>query len=310
MEPEELKEKYRGVQVVMVTPFKDDFSIDEEGLRQNTRFQIDSGVHVLHPTGSTGEFWNLTLEEHMKVMEIVVDETNGRVPVIPGTGYSGTKQTIEISKYAEKIGADGILVVPPYYVTATPDGIYEHYKALAESIKIGIIVYNNPAMAKISLESNLLAKLAEIPNIVGVKNTTVNFLEVTQQLHLLGEKLRFSVGLEPQAPYFYLAGGKGCVSELANFAPKIPLEMYKMATEKNWKRVMEIQHKLENYYEFVDRKSGESGGMLWITIIKEAMKLLKLPGWPPRKPLLPLKDKDLKELRVILKKLGLFEKIE
>ena len=305
MEPEELKEKYEGVQVVMVTPFNNDFSLDEEGLRQNTRFLLDSGVHVLHPTGSTGEFWNLSPEEHMKVMEKVVDETGGRVPVIPGTGYSGTKQTIEISRYAEKIGADGVLIVPPYYVTATPEGIYEHYRALAESINIGIIVYNNPAMTKIHLASNLLAKLAEIPNIVGVKDTTVNFLEIAQHLHLLGDRLRFSVGLEPQAPYFYLAGGKGCVSELANFAPQIPLEMYKKATEKNWKGVMELQHGLEDYYEFVDRKSRESSGMRWIAIIKEAMKLLKHPGWPPRKPLLPLRKEDLKELREILKKIGL-----
>jgi len=305
LEPEELKEKYKGVQVVMVTPFNNDFSLDEEGLRKNTRFLLDSGVHVLHPTGSTGEFWNLTPEEHMKVMEKVVDETSGRAPVIPGTGYSGTKQTIEISRYAEEIGADGVLVVPPYYVTATPEGIYEHYRALAESIKIGIIVYNNPAMTKISLASNLLAKLAEIPNIVGVKDTTVNFLKIAQHLHILGDKLRFSVGLEPQAPYFYLAGGKGCVSELANFAPQIPLKIYKSATEKNWKGVMEIQHKLGDYYDFVDRKSRESGGMLWITIIKEAMRLLKLPGWPPRKPLLPLREDDLKELREILKEIGL-----
>ena len=155
------------------------------------------------------------------------------------------------------------------------------------------------------MASNVLAKLAEIPNIVGVKDTTVNFLEIAQHLHILGDKLRFSVGLEPQAPYFYLAGGKGCVSELANFAPQIPLKIYKSATEKNWKGVMEIQLKLGDYYDFVDRKSRESGGMLWITIIKEAMRLLKLPGWPPRKPLLPLREDDLKELREILKEIGL-----
>jgi len=305
LEPEELKDRYKGIQIVMITPFNDDFSLDEEGLRENTRFLIEKGVHVLHPTGSTGEFWNLTVEEHMRVIETVVDEAEGRVPVIPGTGYSGTKQTIEVSKYAEEVGADGVLVVPPYYVTPTPEGIYEHYRALAESIKIGIIIYNNPGMTKIALGSDLLAKLAEIPNIVGVKDTTANFLEVVEHLYLLGDKLRFSVGLEPQAPYFYLAGGEGCVSELANFAPQIPLKMYKAAMEKNWKEMMELHHKLEPYYEFVDRKSRENKGMIWITIIKEAMKLLELPGWPPRKPLLPLKEEDREELRRILRKIGL-----
>lgn len=305
LDPREFKEKYKGIQIVMITPFNDDYSLDEDGLRQNTNFLIDSGAHVLIPTGSTGEFWNLTEEEHRKVIEIVVDETNGRLPVVPGTGYSGTKQTIEISKYAEEVGADGVLVVPPYYVVPTPEGIYQHFKTLAKSLNIGIIVYNNPAMVKMSIGPDLLIRLSEIPNIVGVKNTTINFLEVAQDLYLLGDKITFSAGLEPQAPYFYLAGGKGCVSELANFAPQIPLEMYEQAMKKNWEKVMEIQHSLEPYYEFVDRKSRECSGMIWITIIKEAMKLLKLPGWPPRKPLLPLNDDDLKELREILKKIGL-----
>jgi len=303
--PEELKEKYVGVQVVTVTPFREDFSLDEEGLRNNTRFLIRSGVHGLQPTGSTGEFWNLTPNEHKRVMEIVVNEVGDRIPVVPGTGYSGTKQTIEMSKHAEKIGADGVMVMPPYYAIPTPEGIYQHYKTLAQSIKIGIVVYNNPSMTKISLGTDLIARLAEIPNIVAVKDTTRDIIDVFSHLYELNEILTFSVGLgELQAPYFYLSGGKGHVSDLANFAPQIALDMYNAAMKRDWKEVMAIHLKLYPYFKFVERKSRENEGMIWIAICKEAMKILKMPGWPPRKPLLPLKEDEIKELEEVLRKIG------
>ncbi|MEM2154833.1 MAG: 4-hydroxy-tetrahydrodipicolinate synthase [Nitrososphaeria archaeon] len=308
MEPSELKERYVGVQVVMVTPFKKDYSLDEDGLKENVRYLLKHKVHVLHPTGSTGEFWNLTTEEHKRVIKLVVDEVGGKVPVIPGTGYSGTKQTIEISKYAEDVGADGVLVLPPYYVVPTPEGIYQHFKALAESIKIGIIVYNNPSMTKISLSTELLRKLATLPNIVAVKDTTRDIIDIFLHLYALGDKLTFSVGLgELQAPYFYLSGGKGHISELANFAPTLAVEMYNLALKHKWDQMIDLHKRLYPYFEFVERKSRESSGMIWISIIKEAMKLLNLPGWPPRKPLLPLDKKDVSELKDILKEIGLFK---
>ncbi|MCX8188825.1 MAG: dihydrodipicolinate synthase family protein [Nitrososphaeria archaeon] len=310
MEPSELKERYVGVQVVMVTPFKKDYSLDEEGLKENVHYLLRNGVHVLHPTGSTGEFWNLTTEEHKRVIKIVVNEVGGKVPVIPGTGYSGTKQTIEISKYAEDIGADGVLVLPPYYVVPTPEGIYQHFKTLSESIKIGIIVYNNPSMTKISLSNELLKRLATLPNIVAVKDTTRDIIDIFLHLYALSDKLTFSVGLgELQAPYFYLSGGKGHISELANFAPKLAVQMYDFALKRNWDQMIQLHKSLYPYFEFVERKSRESGGMIWISIIKEAMRLLNLPGWPPRKPLLPLDEKDIRELTDVLKEIGLLSKI-
>lgn len=304
--PEELKEKYVGVQVVMVTPFHEDFSLDEDGLRRNTRFLVESGVHILHPTGSTGEFWNLTPEEHKRAMEIVIDEAKGKIPVVPGTGYSGTKQTIEMSRYAEEIGADGVMVVPPYYVVPTPEGIYEHYKTLAQSLKIGIVVYNNPSMTKINLGSDLLAKLAEIPNIVAVKDTSRDIIDIFSHQYLLGDKLTFSVGLgELEAPYFYLSGGRGHVSDIANFAPHIALGMYNAAMEKDWEKISKLHFKLNPYFDFIEKLSKSKNGMIWITILKEAMRILGMPGWPPRKPLLPLTKKEREELKEILKKIGI-----
>ena len=306
MEPAELKEKYVGVQVVMVTPFKKDYSLDEDGLRENVHFLLKNGVHVLHPAGSTGEFWNLTTEEHKRVIKVVVDEVGGKVPVIPGTGYSGTKQTIEMSKYAEDVGADGVLVLPPYYVIPTPEGIYQHFKTLSESIKIGIIVYNNPSMTKISLSTELLQKLATLPNVVAVKDTTRDIIDIFLHLYALEDRLTFSVGLgELQAPYFYLSGGKGHVSDMANFAPKHAVEMYNLAKKGDWGGMIQLHRRLNPYFEFVERKSRERNGMIWISIIKEAMKILGLPGWPPRKPLLPLEEQDVSELKTVLERIGL-----
>lgn len=305
MEPKELKEKYVGVQVVMVTPFREDFSLDEEGLRSNTKFLIEQGVHCLHPVGSTGEFWNLTPDEHKRVMEIVIEEAKGKVPVIPGTGFSGTKQTIEMSKYAEELGADGVLIVPPYYVVPTPAGMYAHFKALADALKIGIIVYNNPGMVKVALSTDLMAKLAEIPNVIAVKDTTRDIIDLFSHLYSLSDRLTFTIGLgELQAPYFYLSGGKGHVSENANFAPQICLDMYNAAMKKDWQSLADQHRNLYPFFEFVERITQKKQGLVWITVIKEAMKIVGLPGWPPRKPLLPFSEDERNELREVLKKIG------
>ena len=301
MEPEELKEKYVGAQCVMVTPFKEDFSVDEDGLKLVTDFLIENGVHVLQPTGSTGEFFSLTPEEHKRVIKIVVEEVGGRVPVVPGTSHSGTKMTIEMSKYAESVGADGVMIVPPYYQLPTLEGIYEHYKAVAESIKIGIVVYNNPWTSKITIGPELMRKLAEIPNIVAVKKTTRNMTLALRLLNKLGDRLTFSMGSgEELAPFYYMCGAKGHVTAIANFAPKFAVGMYEAAMRKDWDEVMKIHSKLTPYFELNHRLGEKNKGTMYISMTKEAMKMLGLPGWPPRKPLLPLHDDEREELRKVL----------
>jgi len=308
MEPEELREKYIGVQCVMVTPFREDFSVDEDGLKRLTEFLIENGVHVLQPTGSTGEFFSLTSEEHKRVIKIVVDETAGRVPVVPGTSHSGTKMTVEISKYAESVGADGVMIVPPYYELPTLKGIYEHFKTVAKSIKIGIVVYNNPSTSKITIGPELMRKLAKIPNIVAVKESTANMTLALRLLSQLGDRLTFSMGSgEELAPFYYMSGAKGHVSAIANFAPKIAVSMYEAAMKKDWNEVMKIHSKLIPYFELDHRLSEKNRGTMYISMVKEAMKMLGLPGWPPRKPLLPLHDDEREELKKVLVKMGILK---
>jgi len=309
LEPEELKEKYVGTQCVMVTPFRKDYSFDEDGLRSNTNFLIENGVHVLQPTGSTGEFYALTMEEQKRAIKIVVDEAGGRVPVVPGTSHSGTAMTIEMSRYAESVGADGVMVVPPYYQMPTLEGIYEHYKAVAESVKIGIVVYNNPGTSKVTIGLELMRKLAEIPNVVAVKETTGNMILALRSLAQLGSRLSFSMGSgEILAPYYYISGAKGHVTAIANFAPRFAVDMYEAAAKKNWDEMIEIHSNLLPYFELESKLTEKNMGTMYISMVKEAMKMLGLPGWPPRKPLLPLHDDEKNELRKALIKIGALKK--
>ncbi len=305
LSPEELRERYIGAQVVMVTPFKEDYSIDEEGLRRNTRFLLENGVHVLQPCGSTGEFWSLTPEEHKRVIKIVIEEAGGRVPVVPGTSHSGTRMTVELSRYAEEAGADGVMIVPPYYEKPTPEGIYQHYKAVAEAIRIGIVVYNNPWTSKVTIGPELMKRLAEIPNIVAVKETTGDMAMALRLLDSTGCMLTYSMGTgEILAPYFYMSGAKGHVTGLGNFAPRIAVEMYELAMRREWTGMMELHKRIFPYLELNERMSERHGGSMYVTLIKEAMRILGLPGWPPRKPLITLKEDEREELREVLKKIG------
>jgi len=307
MEPEELKEKLAGVNCVMVTPFKEDYSLDEDGLRTNTRFLTKNGVNVLIPAGSTGEFWSLTPEEHKRVIKIVVDEARGKSIVVAGTAHSGTKLTVELSQYAEKVGADGVMIVPPYYQKPTIEGIYEHYKTVAESIKIGIVIYNNPWTSKITIRTDLMERLAKIPNIVAVKETSGDLRLAFRLINRLKDRLTFLAGAEILAPFYYMLGAKGHVTATANFAPQISKDLYDAAKEKNWEKMNNVYSILAPYFEFVERLTEKKNGTMYISIAKEAMKMLNLPGWPPRKPLLPLTEEERKELKEILKKMGLLQ---
>lgn len=216
-----------------------------------------------------------------------------------------TKMTVEMSKYAENVGADGVMIVPPYYQLPTLEGIYEHYKTVAESIKIGIVIYNNPWTSKITIGPELMRKLAEIPNIVAVKETTANMSLALRLLSQLGDKLTFSMGSgEELAPYYYISGAKRHVTAIANFAPRIAVNMYEAAMRKDWDEVKKIHSNLIPYFELDHKLSEKNKGTMYISMAKEAMRTLGLPGWPPRKPLLPLHDDEREELKKVLIKIG------
>ncbi|GAI29669.1 unnamed protein product, partial [marine sediment metagenome] len=162
---------FEGALTAMVTPFDNDGKIDEEGLRENVKFQIKSGIHGLVPVGTTGECTTLSYEEHNRVVEIVIDAAKGKVPVLAGTGSNSTWEAIMLTKHAKEVGADGALLVVPYYNKPTQVGLYQHYKRLAE-VDLPQVIYNIPSRTSVNMQPETMAKLAKLKNVVGVKEAS------------------------------------------------------------------------------------------------------------------------------------------
>ncbi len=305
-----------SVLVVQMTPFNDADEVDVEGFRENTRYLVEvskKGPLALVPCGSNGEFYAMKEDEIKKVIKVAVEEAGGKVPVIAGTGAAGTRIALELSKYAEDVGADGIQVVLPYYHVPDEEGMYLHYKKIAEAVNIGVMIYNNPSVSKAYIRPALMKKLAEIPNIVGVKENTP-FIDVFhQQVKAVGHKIPVVQG---RGEWWYVAtlpyGAKGFVSGLANFLPEFSLELLKSGCEGEWKKAHELIKKLEPLDEFISKmreKYGPSTGILqhpyttsyiYMSIRKAAMDLVGLKGGNMRLPLVNLKEEDKAELSKVL----------
>ncbi|NIM44484.1 MAG: hypothetical protein GTN80_02030 [Nitrososphaeria archaeon] len=321
MKPEELKEKLTGVLCVMSTPFRQDDEIDEEGLKENTGFLIDKCLNrdfVLVPTGSTGEFFALTDEERKKVIKIVIEEANGKLPVIAGTAQAATKKTLEMSKYAEDVGADGVMIVIPYYLTPTEEGMYQHFKTVAERINIGVTIYNNPAVSGAWINPSLMARLAEIKNVIGVKENTPDVRQYYAVKRAVGDRIPVLCGLGELMFSFEAAlGCPGFISGFANFEPEIPLELYDAAKKADFVRVREIIERLEPYHAFrakvVSSRSTTSvlgpyyaKNYTYMNIYKEAMNLVGLHGGTCRPPIKTvITESERNEFKKILIDLGL-----
>lgn len=211
--------RFEGVFTAMVTPFLGD-GIDEGALARFVEWQVSEGIHGLVPCGTTGESPTLSHEEHKRVIEITVKTAAGRVPVMAGTGSNSTVEAIDLSKHAEHAGANALLVVAPYYNKPTQEGIYQHFKAVAASTSLPVFVYNIPGRSVINIADATLARLAEIPNIAGVKDATGDLARVSTLRHLVGERLTLLSGEDMTAVGFNAMGGRGCISVTSNIAPK------------------------------------------------------------------------------------------
>lgn len=219
--------------MVMVTPFKKDGSLDEEALRLNIDWYIEHGAPGVICTGSTGEFDALSDEEIKRVIEVTLDQVNGRVPVIAGTSATSTWKAKELSKFAEDAGADGVMAVPPYYYHPKEDEIIEHYREVAESINIPVMVYNNPWTSKVDMKPQLIARLAEIDNVRYVKESSGDIRRVEQILRLTGEKLTVFCGSDVLPFESFVLGAQGWVSVAANIIPKEAQKLFELvAIEK------------------------------------------------------------------------------
>jgi 4-hydroxy-tetrahydrodipicolinate synthase len=223
---------FKGSIVALITPFTND-KLDEENYLKLINYHLENGTNGIVPAGTTGESPTLSHNEHRKVIELSVKACKDKIPVIAGTGSNSTSEAIELSKYAEKTGADGLLIVTPYYNKPTQEGLYQHYKKINDNVGVPIIIYNIPSRSVINMEIETMARLSELKNIAGVKDATGDLNRVDQQLKLMGQEFIQLTGEDDNALEFNRRGGSGCISVTANVAPKLCSELQKLSLKKN-----------------------------------------------------------------------------
>ena len=220
---------FRGSMVAIVTPMGMSGSVDDDALRQLVEFHIDRGSDAIVAAGTTGEGSTLTMEEHVRVIRVVVEQCRNRVPVIAGTGSNCTREAIELTQYAQEAGADACLLVTPYYNKPTQEGLYQHFRACANAVAVPLILYNVPSRAAVDLLPETLERLSHLPNIVGIKEATGKLDRVTEILARCGDRIAVYSGDDATAREAMLLGAKGNISVTANVAPKQMKELCTLA---------------------------------------------------------------------------------
>ena len=229
---------FKGSNVALVTPFKDN-KLDEEAYIKLINFHLKNGTNGLVPAGTTGESPTLSHDEHEKVIELCIKEANGKIPVIAGTGSNSTDEAIALTKHAEKAGADGALVVTPYYNKPTQEGLYQHYKAINDNTSLPILIYNIPGRCVIDMSVDTMARLFELKNIAGVKDATGDLNRLDQTIKKLGNEFIQLTGEDGLALKFNKRGGVGIISVTANIAPKFCSDMQKFSKSESDNEKME-----------------------------------------------------------------------
>ena len=235
---------FKGSIVAIVTPFKNN-KLDEKALTDLIEWHISEGTNAIVPCGTTGESATLEYDEHYRVIELTVQVVNGRVPVIAGTGANSTSETVMMTGKAREIGADGALLVVPYYNKPTQEGLYQHYKTVAESVDIPIVLYNVPGRTALNMLPQTVARLAELKNVVAIKEATGDMAQVTEIINLCGDKITVLSGDDFTTFPLILLGGKGTISVSANVAPADLSAMCKAANDGNIEEARRLHYKLE-----------------------------------------------------------------
>jgi 4-hydroxy-tetrahydrodipicolinate synthase len=292
--------KPEGIMPALVTPFADDGkTIDENRLRTLVNHCLELGVHGVVPCGTTGEFVNLTAEEKKRVIRIVVDEVNGRVPVVAGTGASGTQEAVEMTKYAKDVGATAALIVTPYYLKPADRGIYEHYQTIASEVDLPIILYNIPQCTGLELPWQMVEDLAQIPNVVGVKDSSGQLKFILAVLEKVRDKLNVLCGHDEVVVAALAAGCSGAILASANVIPDVWIQIYNHIKKGELQQARELQYKVQKIARIIVG-SGPVGA-------KEALNMMKVKVGPVRKPLSfggELTYEAKEELRLDLEKIG------
>ena len=278
------KMAFRGSYTALVTPFKKDGSLDEAAFRALVNWQIEEGSHGLVPVGTTGESPTLNHDEHHKVVEWCIEEAKGRVPVIAGAGSNSTREAVSLAKHAEKAGASGVLVVTPYYNKPTQEGMYQHFKAVNDAVGIPIIIYNIPPRSVVDMSVETMTRLFELKNIAGVKDATANLARVSQQRHAMGPDFIQLSGEDMTALAYMAAGGHGCISVVANVAPKLCAELMNAVLKGDYASGLKIQDRLTPLHDAIFKEPGLAGakhGLKLLGRLEEEVRLPLMTVTPP-----------------------------
>ena len=290
---------FKGAIVAIVTPFKKG-KVDEASLRKLIEFQIKNGTDGIVPCGTTGESSTLSHEEHDKVIEIAIDAVKKRVPVIAGTGSNSTAEAIRLTRHAYQAGADGALMVAPYYNRPTQEGLYQHYKAVAEAVPIPIIIYNIPGRTGVNINPDTLARLARIKNIVGVKEASGSIKQMSDIIGLCGPNFDVLSGDDLFTLPLMAMGGRGVISVISNVAPADMAGLVDAFAAGDLKKAQALHFKMSGLIDALFLETNP-------TPVKAALSMMKKISYEVRLPLYKLSDANYEKLKKVMIGYGLIK---
>jgi 4-hydroxy-tetrahydrodipicolinate synthase len=288
---------FKGSITALITPFRDG-QVDDGAFQSLVDWQISQGTDALVPCGTTGESPTLSHDEHMRVVELCIEAAAGQVPVIAGAGSNSTEEAVSLVRHAKTAGADGSLIVTPYYNKPTQEGLYQHFKAVAEAADLPLIIYNIPARSVIDMSVETMARLFKLPNVVGVKDATADLARVGDQRAAMGAEFIQLSGEDPTALAFMVNGGDGCISVTANIAPAQCAEFQDACLAGDYARALQIQDKLWPLHRalFVETSPAP---------VKYGAGLLNLCTPDVRLPLVPVGADTEQQVRAAMESAGL-----
>ncbi|MBN8961609.1 MAG: 4-hydroxy-tetrahydrodipicolinate synthase [Rhizobiales bacterium] len=277
------KTKFRGSFTALVTPFKNG-AVDEAGFRDFVDWQIAEGTNGLVPVGTTGESPTVSHDEHKRIVEWCIDQAKGRVPVMAGAGSNSTREAIELAEHAEGAGADAVLVVTPYYNKPTQEGLYQHFKAINDAIKIPIFIYNIPGRSVIDMSVETMTRLSQLPHIAGVKDATASMVRVSQQRAAMGEDFNQLSGEDATILGYMAHGGHGCISVTSNVAPRLCSEFHQAWQRGDTAAALAIHDKLMPLHTDLFMESNPAPIKYALSVLGKMEETLRLPMVPVSEP--------------------------
>lgn len=288
---------FQGSFVALITPFRNG-EVDEQAFRSLVEWHIQEGTHGLVPCGTTGESPTLSHEEHKRIVEICIETAAGRVPVIAGAGSNSTREAIELTEHAKEAGADATLHVTPYYNKPTQEGLFHHYKAIADEVDLPLFIYNIPGRSVINMSDDTMARLAELPQVVGVKDATADITRVTSQRLLIGSEFVQLSGEDATALALMAHGGHGCISVTANLAPRACAEFQSACLAGDFGTALEYQDRLMPLHTALFLETSPAP-------VKYGASLLQLCVDELRLPLVEVSDKTKASVKAAMRAAGL-----